>query len=408
MSIKPGFLETPTPRFILSLLLLVLIFPACANESTDSPVADLLASQQIERFPDPWLMRKSDGEYAWSYTHGLVLLGMEQLFKQRGDESYADYIQSYADHFIDAEGNIDTFKITEFNIDSINAGKMLFFLYQHTGDNRYRLAMDTLREQLEWQPRTHSGGFWHKRKYPWQIWLDGLYMAQPFYAQFEILFGEDPSVFDDIVSQFVVIERKTRDEETGLLYHGWDESGLQQWADDETGLSPGHWSRAMGWYAMAIVDTIEHLPEAHEGRQVLGAIMARLVEALIPYQHESGLWYQVTNQGNRAGNWLEASGSAMFTYAIAKGVRLGILNEQLFAVAKKGYAGLLKKIVSIDEEGKVHVNDICRSAGLGGTPYRDGTYEYYISTDRVSDDAHGIGSFLLAASEMIRLNQPEM
>ena len=408
MSIKPGFLETSIPRFIPCLLLLVLIFPAYANESNDSSVADLLASQQIERFPEPWLMRKSDGEYVWSYTHGLVLLGMEQLFKQGGDESYADYIQTYADHFIDAEGNIDTFKIAEFNIDSINAGKMLFFLYQRTGDNRYRLAMDKLRKQLEWHPRTHSGGFWHKRKYPWQIWLDGLYMAQPFYARFEIQFGEDPSVFDDIVNQFVVIERKTRDEKTGLLYHGWDESRLQQWADDGTGLSPGHWSRAMGWYAMAIVDTIEHLPEAHEGRQVLGAIMTRLDEALIPYQHESGLWYQVTDQGNRAGNWLEASGSAMFTYAIAKGVRLGILNEQLIEVANKGYAGLLKKIVSIDEEGKVHVNDICRSAGLGGTPYRDGTYEYYISTDRVSDDAHGIGSFLLAASEMNRLNQPEI
>ena len=233
-------------------------------------------------------------------------------------------------------------------------------------------------------------------------------MAQPFYARFEIQFGEDPSVFDDIVNQFVVIARKTLDEETGLLYHGWDESRLQQWADEETGLSPGHLSRAMGWYAMALVDTIEHLPEEHEGRQVLGAIMARLVEALIPYQHESGLWYQVTDQGNRAGNWLEASVSAMFTYAIAKGVRLGILNEQLIEVANKGYSGLLKKIVSIDEEGKVHVNDICRSAGLGGSPYRDGTYEYYISTDRVSDDAHGIGSFLLAASEMIRLEQPEM
>lgn len=364
-------------------------------------IPELLASQHMERFPDPWLMRKSDGEYAWSYTHGLVLLGMEQMFRQSGDETYARYIQAYADHFIDTDGNINTFRVTEFNIDSINAGKMLFFLFERTGDERYRLAMDKLRKQLEWHPRTHSNGFWHKRKYPWQIWLDGLYMAQPFYGQFEKLYGNDPGVFDDIVNQFVVIELKTRDAKTGLLYHGWDESALQAWADPDTGLSPGFWSRAMGWYAMAIVDTLEHLPEGYEGRSTLSEILTRLVDALRPYQHDSGLWYQVPDQGNREGNWLEASGSAMFTYSIAKGVRLGLLEGEYMSIATKGYNGLLNQIISMDADGMIHVNDICRSAGLGGVPYRDGSYEYYISTDRVSDDAHGIGSFLLAASEMM-------
>jgi unsaturated rhamnogalacturonyl hydrolase len=392
---------------VLSLLSTVLmsVLPAVADaDRFDTTVATQLARQHIQRFPDPWLMRKSDGEYVWSYTHGLVLLGMEKLFKQHGEAAFADYIKAYADHFIDAEGNIDTFRVTEFNIDSINAGKMLFFLYERTGDERYRHAMDRLREQLEWHPRTHSGGFWHKRKYPWQIWLDGLYMAQPFYARYEKLFGDNPAAFDDIVSQFVVIERKTRNPDSGLLYHGWDESKLQRWADNETGLSPGYWSRAMGWYAMAIVDTIDHLPEGHEGRRELNAILTRLVEALAPFQHESGLWYQVPDQGDRQGNWLEASGSAMFTYAIAKGVRLGLLQANFATVARKGYAGLLKHIISTDPDGTVHVNDVCRSAGLGGTPYRDGSYEYYISTDRVSDDAHGIGSFLLAASEMALLD----
>jgi len=392
-------------RTAISLLFVTLAFPSSAGEDrTDAAVAILLAKQHMERFPDPWLMRKSDGEYAWSYTHGLVLLGMEQLYKQTGKRDFATYIQAYADHFIDPDGNIDTFRVTEFNIDSINAGKMLFFLYERTGDERYRHAMDKLREQLEWHPRTHSDGFWHKRKYPWQIWLDGLYMAQPFYAQYEKLFGDDPAVFNDIVLQFEVIEKKTRNADSGLLYHGWDESTLQQWADDDTGLSPGYWSRAMGWYAMAIVDTIEHLPEGHEGQQKLSTILTRLVDALIPLQHESGLWYQVPDQGDREGNWLEASGSSMFIYAIAKGVRLGLLESNYATVAEKGYAGLLKHIISTDPDGTVHVNDICRSAGLGGTPYRDGSYEYYISTDRVSDDAHGIGSFLLATSEMTLLD----
>jgi len=391
----------------MALVLLALVFtlPAHAGEER-KPVSEatLLASQHIARFPDPWLMRKSDGEYAWSYTHGLVLHGMEKLYLLYGDEALADYIKIYADHFIDNEGNIDTLRLTEFNIDSINAGKMLFFLFERTGDERYRLAMNELRLQLKWQPRTHTGGYWHKRKYPWQIWLDGLYMGQPFYAQYENAFGSDPSVYDDIVSQFVVIEQKTRDAKTGLLYHAWDESRLQPWADPDTGRSPGFWSRAMGWYAMAIVDTIEFLPEGHKGREQLPEILNRLVDALIPFQDETGLWWQVPDQGGREGNWLEASGTSMFVYAIAKGVRLGLLDDKYAGVAKKGYAGLLAHIVTIDDQGMVHVNDICRSAGLGGTPYRDGSYEYYVTTDRVSDDAHGIGAFLLAASEIALLD----
>jgi len=364
-----------------------------------------LARQHMARFPDPWLMRKSDGAYAWSYTHGLVLTGMERLYELTGDEAFAEYIQDYADHFIDADGVIETYEITEFNIDSVMAGNILFFLFERTGDERYRTAMNRLRLQLEWQPRTHTGGFWHKRKYPWQIWLDGLYMGQPFYARFETAFGKNPDAYDDIVSQFVEIEDITRDPSTGLLYHGWDESALQAWANPDTGLSPGFWSRAMGWYAMAIVDTVEHLPEGHSGRSALPAILERLVDALIPFQDDSGLWYQVTDQGGRKGNWLEASGSAMFTYAIAKGVRLGLLDENYGPVADRAYQGLLNHIITTDADGTVHVRDICRSAGLGGTPYRDGTYDYYVTTDRVTDDAHGIGSFLLAASEMMSRNR---
>lgn len=392
-------------RIALVLLALGFALPSHAGEErSPAPEATLLATQHIARFPDPWLMRKSDGEYAWSYTHGLVLYGMEKLYLLHGDETLADYIKTYADHFVDNEGNIDTLRLTEFNIDSINAGKMLFFLFERTGDERYRLAMDKLRLQLQWQPRTHTGGFWHKRKYPWQIWLDGLYMGQPFYAQYENAFGSDPAVYDDIVSQFVVIEQRTRDAKTGLLYHAWDESRLQPWADPETGRSPGFWSRAMGWYAMAIVDAIEFLPEGHKGRELLSAILDRLVDALVPFQDETGLWWQVPDQGGREGNWLEASGSSMFVYAIAKGVRLGLLDDKYTEVAQKGYAGLLAHVVTTDDQGMVHVNDICRSAGLGGTPYRDGSYEYYVTTDRVSDDAHGIGSFLLAASEIALLD----
>lgn len=394
------------PRIGLALCLAWLAAFASAQAAEPAPgtaIAHRLALQHIERFPDPWLMRLSDGAYAWSYTHALVLLGMERLYALDGDTAYLDYIQAYADRFIDAEGAIDTYDATEFNIDAIKAGDLLFGLYERTGDPRYRKAMDRLREQLEWQPRTRSGGFWHKLKYPWQVWLDGLYMGQPFYARYERQFGGETNAFDDIIRQFVVIEQKTRDAETGLLRHGWDESALQRWADPETGRSPGFWSRAMGWYAMAIVDTVEYLPEGHAGRAELAGILQRLVAALTPFQHESGLWHQVPDQGEREGNWLEASGSAMFVYAIARGVRLGLLEDDTIAVAHKGYAGLLEHIVTTDPDGSVHVEDVCRSAGLGGDPYRDGSYEYYVTTDRVRDDAHGIGAFLLAASEMARL-----
>jgi len=388
---------------------LMLCAPLYGSDDSDgknpASIAGELSKQLVQQFPDPWLMRESDGAYRWSYTIGLVLLGMERLAGQDGDEQTERYIQRFADHYIQPDGSIGTLDLTEFNIDSINSGKILFSLYERTGDERYRLAMQQLRRQLQWQPRTHSGGFWHKLKYPWQIWLDGIYMAQPFLAQYEASFGDDPQVFDDIVSQFVTIEAKTRDPATGLLFHGWDESRLQAWSNPESGLSPGFWSRAIGWYAMAIVDTLDYLPAGHPGHTALPAILQRLVDAMLPWQHESGLWYQVPDQGSLEGNWLETSGTSMMVYAVAKGVRQGVLDESYLGSARKGYAGLLRDVVSVHADGRVEVRDICRSAGLGGDPYRDGSYQYYVSTDRVSDDAHGVGSFLLAASEMALLEQ---
>lgn len=366
-------------------------------------MARQMVDQHMQEFPEPWMMRKSDGAYRWSYVPGLVLLGTEQFFHLTDDDAYAEYIQQYADRYVHTDGRIDTYSITEFNIDSINAGRMLFFLYDQTGDERYRAAMDQLRLQLDHHPRTKSGGFWHKRKYPWQIWLDGLYMAHPFYAEYEKRYGSEPAVFNDIVSQFTTLERITRDPKTGLLYHGWDESRLQAWADPKTGLSQGFWSRAMGWYAMALVDTYPHLPADHPGRAELSNILQRLTTALERVQdQESGLWYQVPDQGAREGNWLEASGSSMFVYAIAKGVRLGMLPDDKLPIAKHGYQGIMDRLVYRDQQGQVHIRDVCRSAGLGGTPYRDGSYSYYVSTDRVEDDGHGRGAFFLAASEAAR------
>ena len=388
--------------FAFSTGLILLVSSTFATAAaTEKAWSERTAQTLMQEFPDkPWLMRKSDGHYKWSYTHALVLKGIEHIYRKTRDKRYLNYIKSYADHFIDRDGNIDTFTVWEYNIDSLNAGKMLFLLYEESGDDRYLKAMQSLRAQLNWHPRTSEGGFWHKLKYPWQLWLDGSYMAGPFYAEYEVRFGSGSEGLEDIVNWYRLLERRTRDPKTGLLYHGWDESRVQRWADKTTGLSANFWSRAMGWYAMALVDTIEVFPEDNLGRLEMIDMLRRLVDALVAFQDESGLWYQVTDQGNRKGNYLEASGSSMFVYSIAKAVRLGVLPASYQAVADKGYRGLLTELVSVDPRGRILLKNICRSAGLGGDPYRDGSYEYYLSEDVVVNDAHGVGSFILASVEM--------
>lgn len=374
------------------------------GERVDVPWSQRAVDSMIARSPEAWRMRPHKGltEPQWAYTYGLALLATQRVYEQTRNPAHYDYVRTWVDSLIDEDGHIRNIEITDFNIDSVNAGKLLFALYEKTGDKRYRKAMDSLRTQLEWQPRTRSGGFWHKRIYPWQMWLDGLYMGSAYWAQYAATFGEDSESFDDITHQFALIESKTRDPETGLLFHGWDESRLLAWADEETGLSPNFWSRAMGWYAMALVDSWEHFPTNHAGRDTLAAILQRLIDALLPFQHESGIWYQVTDQGGREGNYLEASGTGMFVYAIAKGVRLGILDKQYLAVAEKGFDGLVTELVRIDANGQVSLTNICGSAGLGGIPFRDGSFEYYIGEPRVDNDPHGVGPFILAALELDR------
>jgi unsaturated rhamnogalacturonyl hydrolase len=360
----------------------------------------------MDRSPEAWEMRpqKQLTEPQWSYTYGLVLLGFQGLYEQTGKQAYLDYAKTWVDSLIDKNGNIKDYVIYEFNIDDINSGKLLFMLYEQTKDPRYLKAMQQLRKQLDWQPRTSEGGFWHKRIYPWQMWLDGLYMGSAYLAQYADYFNEDPVIFDDIAHQFILIESKTRDRKTGLLYHGWDESKLQTWADPETGLSKHFWSRAMGWYLMALVDTLEVLPEKHADRKELLRIYKDLLQSLKPYQQPSGIWLQVTDQVGREGNYEEASGTAMFAYAIAKGVRLGLLNDKWKSVAQKAFNGIQRELIAKDREtGRVHLNNICGSAGLGGKPYRSGSFEYYIEEPIVVDDAHGIGPFILAGLELHKL-----
>lgn len=351
------------------------------------------------RMAESVMARQPDVYDDWDYVTGTVLKGFEELWRYTGDQRYLAYIRQTVDSVVDAEGNIDDYKLSDYNIDEINEGRILLLLYKETGEEKYKKAAALLRSQLADQPRNSQGGFWHKQRYPFQMWLDGLYMGAPFYAEYGSLFGE-PENFDDVVKQFVLIEQYTRDPKTGLLYHAWDEKKEQEWADPTTGLSKIFWGRAMGWYAMALVDVLDYLPEDHAGRDDLIAILQRLAVAVARMQDEaSGVWWQVVDQPRREGNYLEASVSCMFTYALARGVRLGYLDSAYKYVAVKAFQGIIDNFVSENPDGTIDLNQICRSAGLGFG--RDGSYEYYVyQEERVANDGKGVGPFILASLEM--------
>jgi unsaturated rhamnogalacturonyl hydrolase len=356
-----------------------------------------------QRMADSVMVREPELSEKWSYDYGVIYKGIEQIWQNTGDKKYFDYIKRNMDIFIDEEGNIRGYTGKEYNIDHINNGKILFLLYKETGDERYKKAAFLLRQQLNKHPRTKDGGFWHKKIYTHQMWLDGLYMGSPFYAEFTRTFGNAED-FEDVARQLILMEKHARDPKTGLLYHGYDESRQQSWADKDTGCSPNFWSRAMGWYSMAIVDVLDYLPENHAARSKIIDILKRVVEAIIKVQDEaSGVWYQIMDKGSKEGNYLEASGSCMFVYAVAKGILKGYLSEEYLDTVVKGYKGIIDTFIEVDENGLVNLKGTCMVAGLGGTPYRDGSYEYYINEPVRYNDLKGIGAFIQASSQVEKL-----
>jgi unsaturated rhamnogalacturonyl hydrolase len=391
-----------------SLLALAIVFLISCNsgvEKLDNPESEqpwhvLMLEAEMHRNPEAWML-DFESKPKWNYTHGLVLLAAHKIGEETGDQRYMDYIKAYYEDMIDADGNIlYNFRIENYNIDHIKPGINLFDLYAETGDERYLIALQTLRQQLRTHPRTTEGAFWHKNIYPHQLWLDGVYMNTPFYARYGKVFNE-PENFDDVVVQITQVYEKTLDEVTGLLYHAWDESREQAWADPVTGHSPNFWGRAMGWYAMALVDVLDYFPASHKGRTEIIQIMNNLMDALLAFQdQETGLWYQVVDQGHREGNYLEASVSCMMAYTLTKGVNNGYLSPAYMEPAQKAWQGILDKLVSFDADGHVHLNQVCGVAGLGGNPYRDGSYEYYINEIIRSNDPKGVGPFMLLSMEM--------
>jgi unsaturated rhamnogalacturonyl hydrolase len=334
----------------------------------------------------------------WVYDFGVILNGMKTKWHATGDRRYFDFIKRGVDAFVNDDGTIKTYRVDEYNIDQVRMGSAVLMLYRVTGEAKYKKAADLIRSQLKAHPRTNEGGFWHKKIYPYQMWLDGLYMGEPFYAEYSQVFDEDN--WNDITNQFIWMESHVRDDKTGLLYHGWDESKKMPWADKARGRAPMFWGRAMGWYAMALVDVLDYLPKDHPRRGELITILTREMTALEKVQDKrTGLWWLILDMPDKKGNYFEASASCMFTYAMAKGVRMGYLPARFMTPAKAAWSGIQKEFVE-SRDGGVNLLKTIGGAGLGGNPYRDGSFDYYAGEKVVTNDPKGIGAFILAAVEM--------
>lgn len=343
----------------------------------------------------------------WNYIDGCMIKAILEMYAITGQEQYFRFADSFVDAKVFEDGTIDGYDVAELNIDNVNAGKTLFELYDLTGKEKYRRAIDLIYSQIQKMPRTREGNFWHKNIYPNQVWLDGLYMGQPFYMEYDTRFG-GKAHYGDIERQFSNVIRIMRNPVNGLYFHAYDESRKMEWCDKVTGLSQNSWLRAIGWYAMALLDTYTLAdPEETSIRDLLKNAFVDLMDAMVKYQDESGMWYQVVNFGGMDRNYLESSGSSIMAYALLKGVRVGLLPESYREYGRKAFEGITERMLVVDETGELHMNGICLVAGLGGSQKRSGTYDYYMSEPVVKDDAKGVGPYLLAYTEMRRLQEKD-
>jgi unsaturated rhamnogalacturonyl hydrolase len=334
----------------------------------------------------------------WAYDVAFLGMAVDRLGNI--DPKYSKYMEEWVKYFVRPDGSIIDYRKGEYNLDRIFSGRNVMTLYQRTHEIRYKYALDNFIDQLQSHPKTKSGGYWHKKIYPWQMWLDGIFMASTYMVQYAKEFNT-PEWYDAATVQVKMIYEKTLDQSSGLLMHAWDESKQQKWCDPETGKSHYPWSRATGWYTMAIIDILEYLPEDHPDRGVLIGILQKTCDALLKVQDpKTGLWFQVLNQGGREGNYIEGSGSAMFAYVFARGAHKGYLDSKYLAIADKAFDSIIKELITVDEKGFLTMHNICGGCGLGGNPYRDGSYEYYISEKRVDNDTKGVAAFILAAIEL--------
>ncbi|MES2476410.1 MAG: glycoside hydrolase family 88 protein [Verrucomicrobiota bacterium] len=360
-----------------------------------------MADSEITRLSDKHVWKK-EKPAKWDYTVGLFTLSLLKLNEVVPTAGYVDFTKDSIGSFIGDDGSIKGYKLEDYNIDNIAPGKTVIALYELTHEERYRKCADLLRKQLTTHPRTREGGFWHKQRYPSQMWLDGLFMGAPFYAEYTVDFKGATADLDDVVNQFHLVNKHLYDAKSGLYWHGWDESREQDWADKTTGLSPNFWGRAVGWWAMAQVDLLDFLPKNHPGHDAIVASIQRTADGIVKHQDaESGLWWQVLDQGDRKGNYLEATAAAMYVYSMAKAVNHGDLSRDYIPAILKGYEGIINRLVKTDSSGKISLIQCCSVAGLGYG--RDGSYDYYLSEPIVKNDLKGVGPLILAGIELQEL-----
>lgn len=342
----------------------------------------------------------------WNYIDGCMITALLCAAEITGEEKYADFAERFIGYYVAEDGSIRGYSQEKYNLDDVNEGRVLFDLYKKTGKEKYKKAIFLLHEQLEKQPRTNTGNFWHKLIYPNQIWLDGLYMAQVFSVRFQKEFGGGD--YSDAVAQFKNVRRLMFDEEKRLYYHGCDCSKTAFWADRNTGCSKNFWLRAIGWFCISLIDNIDYIDNDENARKELIAIFSEAIEGISQYADpETGMYYQVVDQGGREGNYLETSGSSMIAYAMMKGARLGVIDEKYAAMGKKTFDGICEKYLSVNDSGELNLGGICLVAGLGpeDNRRRDGSYEYYVSEPVVENDAKGVAPFVLCYMEVKRMGK---
>ncbi len=336
----------------------------------------------------------------WNYIDGCMMTALLNFAEITGDKKYSDFVCDFIDYYVGDDGSILGYSKDKYNLDDINEGRVLFDLYDMTGKEKYLKAIERLHEQIAEQPRTNTGNFWHKKIYPNQIWLDGIYMAQVFYVRYQLKNGGDLS---DTMSQIKNVRKYMFSEEKGLCYHGMDCSKSAFWADKQTGLSKNFWLRAIGWFTVALADIIDYTDGSDRDEFI--SVFRDVIKGISQYADpETGMYYQVADCGGREGNYLETSGSSMIAYAMLKGARLGVIDESYAALGKKTFDGICKKYLTVSENGELHLGGICLVAGLGpeDNKRRDGSYEYYISEPVVENDAKGVAPFLLCYTEVLR------
>lgn len=375
------------------------------NEVTMQKIRRYLDQLIADSTPEApaWNMEKilSGSENKWNYIDGCMIRAILEMYYITTEAKYLEFADHFIDYYVREDGSIKSFEVEEYNIDNINEGRVLFDLHRLTGKEKYSKAIETIYEQIKTHPRTSGGSFWHKKIYPDQIWLDGLYMAQPFYTEYETK-RNGLQNYKDIFQQFQFVEKHMKDPKTGLYYHGLDTSKSIFWCDPETGLSKNFWGRAMGWFVMAIIDVIEAMDEQmfYEYRYLMD-LYKDVVDALVRVQSESGMWYQVLDQPEAVGNYLETSASAIITYAIYKGVRLEVLPKRYKEYADRAFEDICQRYLE-EVDGQLSLGGICLVAGLGGKEMRDGSVDYYLSEPVVKSEAKGVAPFLLCYTEIIR------